>query len=428
MLEVLLVEPGSIADELELEAGDRLVAINDRAVADLIDVEVASRQEELKIEVLKQDGECWQLDFEKDADEPLGLEFPHPEPNQCGNNCIFCFVHQLPRGLRKTLYVKDEDYRFSYLYGAYVTLTNIDEADIRRITEQRLSPLYVSVHATDEALRRRLLGRSGPPIRELLQRLTAAGIELHTQIVLCPGINDGAALRQTIEELYALYPGVRSLAVVPVGLTRYRQSLPPLRLPSSDEAVAVLDLLQGYQQRFLVAGGSRFVFAADEFYLRAQRPFPELEAYEDLSQLENGVGMIPLFRHEAGQVLEEAEPLCARSVSTITGVSAAAEVQQFVAALAEKTGVRILLHLIRNEFFGERVSVAGLLAGRDVLQQLRGRELGEVLLIPDVMLKEGEDVFLDDLSLLDLERELGLRVEKIASNPWGLLEGIEGVC
>ncbi len=427
MLEILSVETGSIAAELELEVGDRILSINGQAINDLLDFEVACRLEDLSFEVLKKDGERWQLDFEKDAEEPLGLQLPHPEPAQCGNNCIFCFVHQLPKGLRKTLYVKDEDYRFSYLYGTYVTLTNIGEEKIRRIIDQQLSPLYVSVHATDEDLRRHLLGRSGPPILELLQRLTAAGIEIHTQIVVCPEINDGKALIQTIEDLYTLAPGVRSLAVVPVGLTGFRQQLPALRPPTVTEARELLELLHGYQDRFVEQGGSRFVFAADEFYLNAGMAFPDLVAYEDLCQLENGVGMIPLFREESEQVLDEALPLTAVTVSTVTGQSAAPELQTFVDALGEKTGVRILLHVIQNDFFGGHVSVTGLIAGEDIVKQLRGLPLGDVLMIPDVMLKEGADVFLDDLSLSDLERELKVPVVKIVSSPWGLLEGLEAL-
>ncbi len=427
MLEILSVEPGSIAAELELEVGDRILSINDKPINDLVDFVLASRLEDLSVEVLKQDGERWQLDFEKDAEEPLGLELPHPEMAQCGNDCIFCFVHQLPRGLRKTLYVKDEDYRFSYLYGAYVTLTNIGEDEIQRIIDQQLSPLYVSVHASDDDLRWRLLGRSGPPIIDLLRRLTTAGIEIHTQIVVCPEINDGQALIQTIEDLYMLAPAVRSLAIVPVGLTGFRQHLPALRPSTATEARDLLELLHGYQNRFVEQGGSRFVFAADEFYLKAGLDFPDIETYEDLFQLENGVGMIPLFREEAEQVLEEAVPLTRMTVSTVTGQSAASELQSFVDALGAKTGVHIQLKVIKNEFFGGYVSVTGLIAGADIVKQLRNQPLGDVLMIPDVMLKEGTDLFLDDLTLSDLERELQVRVVKIDSSPWGLLEGLEAL-
>lgn len=427
MVVIEAVEPGGIGDELGIEAGDRLLAINGRPVRDLIDVQLEERGEQILLEVEKADGTLWDLEIEKETEDRLGLQLEHPEPTQCGNNCLFCFVHQLPRGLRRSLYVKDEDYRFSFLYGAYVTLTNLAEADLARIIEQRLSPLYVSVHATEEQLRTRLLGRQGPPVLDLLQRLTAAGIVVHTQVVLCPGVNDGEDLERTLADLYALSPGVRSLAVVPVGLTGYRQRLPQLRRPTAPEAAALIDLVQGWQRRALEEKGSRFVFAADEFFLQANRPFPPLVQYEDLPQLENGVGMIPLFRQEAAEALAEAEPLAAPGVgvAVVTGESAAAEVRHFAAALAERTGLAIEVHVVRNLFFGGQVSVAGLLAGADIVEQLRGKPLGSTLLIPEVMLKEGEDIFLDDLSLIDLERQLGVPVRSIASTPWGLLEALE---
>ena len=425
MLEILAVEPGSIAEELELQAGDVLLAVNDKPLRDQIDFQLYTAVEDLVLEVRRKDGEMWELELEKDAFEPLGLHFEHPDPTQCGNNCIFCFVHQLPRGLRRTLYVKDEDYRFSYLYGSYVTLTNISDADMERIIEQRLSPLYVSVHATDEELRARLIGRQGPPVLDLLERLTAAGIEVHTQIVLCPGFNDGAQLERTIGDLYALHPGIRTLAVVPVGLTGYRERLPQLRPLDAAGAAAVLETLHRFQERYLAETGTRFVFAADELYLKAGVEFPPLEAYEELSQVENGVGLIPVFRADAVDVLLEARKLRAGAVSTFTGASASGELTRFAADLAAKTGVKIHLHTIRNDFFGGEVTVAGLIAGADLVAQLQGKELGEALLVPDVVLRDGEDVFLDDLTLPQVAQALGVAVFKIDSTPWGLLEGLE---
>jgi putative radical SAM enzyme (TIGR03279 family) len=425
MLEITGVEPGSIAEELELEAGDSILTVNGHVISDLLDFQVHASAEELLIEVRKHDGELWDLEVEKDADADLGLNFEHPEPTQCGNNCIFCFVHQLPTGMRRTLYVKDEDYRFSYLYGSYVTLTNVTEADIERIITQRLSPLYVSVHATDEQLRTRMLGRQGPPILELLKRLAGSGIEIHTQVVLCPGINDGPELARTIEDLVALYPWVLTLAVVPVGLTGYRQRLPDLRPPTEAEARAILTSIHDYQERFLCNCGSRFVFAADELYLRAGLEFPPLVAYEDLAQVENGVGLVPQFRAEAAEVLSEAPSLQLSAVATFTGESARGELSRYVAELSAKTGTTIHLYPVRNTFFGGHVSVTGLLTGRDVLSELKGKDLGQALLVPDVVLREGDAVFLDDISLDDLERELGVKVLKVASTPWGLLDGLE---
>lgn len=426
MLAIVAVQPDSVGTELELEPGDQVLSINGKPVRDLLDYHLYIAEENVLLEVRKADGALWDLEFEKDAEDHLGLEFEHPQPNQCGNNCVFCFVHQLPRGMRRSLYIKDEDFRFSFMYGAYVTLTNIGEEEIARILEQHLSPLYVSVHATDEAIRRTLIGRDHIlPILPLLQRLVAGGIQLHTQIVLCPEINDGACLERTIDDLAALRPGLLSLAIVPVGLTGHRRRLPQLRPFTQPQAAAVVELLHQRQQRFLAETGSRFLFAADELYLQAKVEFPELDEYEELPQLENGVGMIPLFRAEAEAVLEEAGPLCLGSISLITGVSAFGELERFLQQLSQKTAVTLELHGIHNDFFGGQVTVTGLLTGTDILAQLQGRDLGDALLIPDVVLREGEDVFLDDMTLEQLRQELGLPVIKIESNPWGVLEALE---
>jgi putative radical SAM enzyme (TIGR03279 family) len=427
VLEILAVDPESIAEELELEPGDRILAVNGRPVRDLVDMEIFGAEEQMLLEIEKASGELWDLEIEKDAGEPLGMHFPHPEPTQCGNNCLFCFVHQLPRGMRGTLYVKDEDYRFSFLYGAYVTLTNIGEEDIARITEQRLSPLYVSVHATDHQLRQRLLGRSAPSILELLRRLTAAGICIHTQVVLCPGINDGVDLERTVEDLYALFPMVQSLAVVPVGLTGYRQRLPDLRTPTREEAQETLELIHRYQERFLGEGGSRFVFAADELYLKAGAPFPPLEEYEELAQIENGVGMVSQFRAQGREALCEATPLRVPAVSVFTGESFADELELFSRELAIRTTIRIDVHRIRNQFFGGHVTVAGLLTGRDVVAQLQGKIRTTVLLVPDVVLREGDSVFLDDMPVEEIGRQLGVAVKVFGSTPFGLLEALESL-
>jgi len=427
MLEIVAVDPGSIAEELELEAGDSLLSVNGHVIRDLLDFSLHAAAEELLLEVQKRDGELWDLELEKDVDADLGLHFEHPEPTQCGNNCIFCFVHQLPKGMRRTLYVKDEDYRFSYLYGSYVTLTNVSEEDIERIIVQRLSPLYVSVHATDDQLRSRLLGRQGPSILELLRRLSGAGIEIHTQVVLCPGINDGRELERTIEDLVELYPWVLSLAVVPVGLTGYRQRLPELRPLTEVEARTVIELVHRYQERFRRSCGSRFVYAADEIYLKARIDLPPLAAYEDLAQIENGVGLVALFRSQAKEVLGEAAPLQVPAVAIITGESAGDELARFTEELSAKTGTTILLYVVRNAFFGGHVSVTGLLTGHDIIRELKGKPLGNALLVPDVVLREGEDLLLDDLSLSDLERELGVDVIKVPSTPWGVLEGLEAL-
>jgi putative radical SAM enzyme (TIGR03279 family) len=420
------VVPGSIAAELDLSAGDKLCAVNGEQVRDFLDLFLAEQQEDMLLVVEKQNGDIWELEIEKNLEDRLGIAVEHPDPKQCGNNCIFCFVHQLPKGMRRSLYIKDEDFRFSYLYGAYVTLSNIAEADIQRIIKQQLSPLYISVHATDETLRTRLLGRQSPAIMPMLKRLTEAGIELHTQIVVCPGINDGEALEQTIAALYTLSGGIRSLAVVPIGLTGHRLHLPELRTPTPVEAEEIISCVDRWQQKAQAETGSRFIFVADEFYLKAGVDFPPLENYEDLPQVENGIGQVALFRSQAVEALLEAEPMKrAVTVSTLTGESFYPELQGYLEQLTEKTANTVHLYKIENKFFSGQVTVAGLLTGQDLLNHLRGQELGEALLVPDVLLRDGEDLFLDDMTLSDLAESLGVSCVKIPSTPWGILDAME---
>ena len=435
MLDILAIDPDSIAAELGLCAGDRLLALNGEPVRDWLDYQLLVQTEELLVEVERADGELWEIEVGKAADEPLGLRLPHPEPEQCGNNCIFCFVHQLPPGMRRSLYVKDEDYRFSYLYGAYVTLTNLDEPSLQRILTQRLSPLYVSVHATEEQLRERLLGRKGPAILDLLRQLVAGGITVHAQAVICPGINDGAELERTFRDLVALAPaaaelavqrtGLASLAIVPVGLTGYRQRLPLLRPVTPEEARTLVAWVQARQAECLAALGSRFVYAADELYLSAGIDFPPLVEYEGLPQLENGVGLVARFRAQAQEVLAQAGPLDLPPVSVITGAASAGEIRGFCAALGSRTGVAIEVVVVPNRFFGGAVSVTGLLTGRDIAEELGRRKPGEVLLIPEVLLREGTELLLDDLTIAELERRLGLVIEVFPAEPWGLWDILE---
>lgn len=425
MLPIVSVDHESIAAELELEPGDQLLCINDQKIADLLDYLFYEAQEELTLEVRKTDGEVWVQELEKDAGMPLGLHFEHPSPEQCGNNCIFCFVHQLPRGMRRSLYVKDEDYRFSYLYGSYITLSNLDEEAVERIVAQRLSPLYVSVHAVNDQVRSHLLGKAQEPILPLLQRLVAAGIELHTQIVLCPGINDGEVLVETIKALSALRPGVLSLAIVPLGLTGHRFGLPTLRGLTTADAEQALRTVEGWQHMFLHESGRRFVFAADELYLLAGHEFPPLDDYEELPQLENGVGLLPLFRADAEDVLEQAIALPGGLVTVITGVSAATDIKRFCAQLSIKTGIKIQVVPIRNDFFGGGVTVSGLLTGGDIMAQLKGYELGVALLVPAVICRDGGDTLLDDVTLTDLAVHIKIPVIEVEPSPWGIFAALE---
>ncbi|HKJ04386.1 MAG TPA: DUF512 domain-containing protein [Geopsychrobacteraceae bacterium] len=427
MLKIEDVSPGGLAELAGLQIGDHLISVNGRKIVDILDYFLSLNADLLQLEILRAGNGVLLYELEMEEHLDPGLQMEHPDPEHCGNNCLFCFVHQLPKGLRKTLYVKDEDYRYSYLYGSYITLSNIDQVALQRIIDENLSPLYVSVHATDEELRTQLLGRKSPPIYELLEQLTGAGIEVHCQIVVCPGINDGKVLQRSIETLYRLAPKICSLAVVPVGLTRFRKNLPVMRALTRQESVATVEMIEMLQQRFVRLNGSRFVFAADELYLQADRQIPDIADYEELWQLENGVGLIAQFRCDAQEVLLDAEPLELNKVTLLTGCSFAQELKTFVRQLSQRTGVEIVVCPIRNMFFGEQVTVAGLLTGQDLLAQLSDQELGEVLLLPDVMLKSDEDVFLDDLSLSELSERLNIRVKKIASTPWGLLDGLEAI-
>jgi len=424
----LLIEnvvPGSIADELELEGGDRLVAINGHRLRDIIDYNFYGAETELTLEIVRADGEAWEIEVERGEDEPLGLVFPAPKPMQCGNKCLFCFVHQLPKGLRPPLYVKDEDYRLSFLYGNSVTLANIGPAELQRIKEQRLSPLYLSVHATDPALREKLLGTAGIiPVLDIMRELAANRITMHTQVVLCPGLNDGAALEQTVSDLVALQPQVASLAIVPVGITSHRNGLPPLQPVTREYAARFIENWYPRGRELARQLGRPFLYLADEFFIKGELPFPPLEEYGDLPQIENGVGMIPLFLEEAREVLNEAVRLDARTVTVITGESPYHYLASFLQALSRKTGVNLVPVAVRNRLFGDNVTVTGLVAGRDIVEALRGCELGTLVIVPDVMLKEGEGVFLDDLGIDELQKELGCAVLVAESTPWGLYNAL----
>jgi len=424
MVVIEQVAPDSIGRELDLEAGDMLLKVNEQPVEDCLDARFWLAEESVLLEIQKVNGELWELEVDKEVADDLGLAFEHPQPRSCGNQCIFCFVHQLPRGLRSTLYVMDEDYRFSFLYGAYVTLSNLSEADLQRIINQQLSPLYVSVHTTNPELRNRMLHQEVAPILPLLKRLLAGGIAMHTQVVVCPEWNDADELKRTIHELRALGEGILSLALVPVGLTGQRTGLPRLRVPTAGEAAAVLDLLEPLQETYCNERGTRWVFAADEWYLRAGRDIPDYSAYEDFPQLENGVGMIADFRHQARRLLARIRSSFSLQLTAVTGRSFAAELAAFLQKLEDKSRVQIESVAVESRLFGGDVSVAGLVAGRDIVTQLENRQLGSALLVPDVMLREGTDMFLDNLTIAQLAELLGVPVKKVAATPSGLWKGV----
>jgi putative radical SAM enzyme (TIGR03279 family) len=409
------VVPDSIAAEMELEPGDRIVSINGSTLRDFIDFRFFETEENLTIEVSKAGGEGWVLDVEKDYDEDLGVEFVDAgfgHTKRCANRCVFCFVDQMPPALRETLYVKDDDYRLSFWSGNFITLTNVGDAELERIIQQRLSPLFISVHTTNPELRKLMLGnKKAGLIVGQLKRLAAAGIEMHTQVVLCPGLNDGRELEKTVADLSSLWPAVRSLAVVPVGLTRFRESCYPLKPVTPAEAKQVVRWAGEKQEEFLASLDNPFIFVSDEFYLLAGEQVPPSGRYAGFPQLENGVGLVRLFLEEWKEVAQELpleiDPL---RVTIATGVLGAMVLRQVVARLNRIQGLKVTVKAIVNSFFGQRVTVTGLVTGQDLINQIDPLAIGDLLVIPAVMLKQDEELFLDDTTLAGLAGHLKTRV------------------
>jgi putative radical SAM enzyme (TIGR03279 family) len=420
--------PASVAG---LRAGDRIVAIDGRALRDVIDFQFHSGEVLMALTV-ERDGAPATRRLRRRPGEDLGLELEAPRPAEiatCANKCVFCFIHQLPKGMRKSLYVKDDDFRLSFLHGNYITLTDLDEAALERIVEQRLSPLYISVHATDPALRHALLGRprASAEILPRMERLAKAGIRMHAQIVLCPGLNDGAHLERTVHELAPLHPHVATTAIVPVGLTRHRQRLPSLRTLIAHEARALVEVVAGWQARFVDTLGSRFVFLGDEVYLQAGAPLPQAEAYEEFVVAEDGIGLVRRFEDDFAAALRR-PPVwrAARSVTVVSGELYAPRLRALLARLPDGAPA-VEVVAVRNEFFGGTISVAGLLTGQDIQRQLAGRgALGDAVLVPGVALRDGEGVFLDDLTPADLARDLGVPVTVVVPEPRALLRALRG--
>lgn len=422
------VRAGTPAAGAGLQPGDRILAINGRAVRDAIDFQFHAGDARLRLEV-ERAGERWPLTVAR-GDAELGVELVPPRPGEiatCANKCVFCFVHQLPRGLRRSLYVKDDDFRLSFLHGNYVTLTDLDEAGMDRIVEQRLSPLYVSVHATDPALRHRLLGRprGSADVLPRMERLARADIRMHAQIVLCPDLNDGPHLARTVHDLARLHPHVATAAVVPVGLTRHRERLPALRPLGPDEARGLVATVAAWQAAFLAQIGSRFVFLGDEIYLLAGAAVPPAAAYEGFPVAEDGIGLVRRFEDEAARLGgRRRRAIVPRAVTVVTGVLYAPRMASVLGSLA-LPGVRADVVAVRNELFGPGITVAGLLAGQDIQRQLAARQdLGDEILVPAVAVRDGDGVFLDDVTPGDLARDLGLRVRVVEPTARALLAAL----
>jgi putative radical SAM enzyme (TIGR03279 family) len=409
-----------------LAAGDRILAVNGQAVRDAIDFQFHGGADRMDLTV-ERDGARRAVRVAGGAG-PLGLTLDAPKPGEiatCANKCVFCFIHQLPKGMRRSLYVKDDDFRLSFLHGNYITLTDLSEEELTRIETQRLSPLYVSVHATDPALRWELLGRPrvSAAILPRLERLARAGIRMHAQIVLCPDRNDGAQLERTVRELAPLHPHVATAAIVPVGLTAHRERLPSLRTLTDAEARALVETVHAWQAGFRPRLGSRFVFLGDEVYLQAGAPLPEAEAYEDFPIAEDGIGLVRRFEDGFARAVDRRRSTTGTArVTVVSGTLYAPRLARLLAALP---GSAARVVAVPNRHFGGSLSVAGLLTGGDIQRHLATLgDLGDAVLVPGVALRDGDGVFLDDVTPADLARDLGVPVKVIPPEPRDLLRAL----
>lgn len=427
------VIPGSIGEELEVESGDRLVSINGNEILDVLDYHYHMNDEYLVVVIKKADGEEWELEVEKEYEEDLGFVFDNgmmDEYRSCKNKCMFCFVDQMPPGMRETLYFKDDDARLSFLQGNYITLTNLSERDVKRIIDYKLGPINISVHTTNKDLRNKMLHNrfAGDDLAKMDQ-LFSASIPMNGQIVLCKNVNDREELERTIKDLTAYIPVMESVSIVPVGLSKHREGLYPLESFTKEDAALVLHMIHHWQNVCYEKHGLHFIHASDEWYLLAEESIPEKERYDGYLQLENGVGMLRLLHDEFMQALEEAQGNAniKRTVSIATGYLAADFLKGLTSNMKSKfPNITIHIYPIRNDFFGEKITVSGLLTGQDIISQLKGKNLGEELLLPCSMMKNEEEVFLDDITVGEMKKALQVSIDIVKSDGQYLLDGLCG--
>ncbi|NLO10640.1 MAG: DUF512 domain-containing protein [Clostridiales bacterium] len=427
------IESGSIADELGLAPGDQLISINGNSIKDVLDYHYLIKDESLNVLIRKTDNEEWELDIEKDYDDDLGIIFEDglmDSYNSCRNKCIFCFIDQMPPNMRDTLYFKDDDARLSFLQGNYITLTNLSDEEVDRIIFYKLSPINISIHTTNEDLRCRMLkNRFAGSSLSKMQRLKDAGITMNGQIVLCKGWNDKDELEKTIHDLSAFLPQMQSVSIVPVGITKFRDKLTPLEPFTCDEAKEVIDTIHRWQNIFLTHYKTRFIYGGDEWYINAGLPIPDEEDYEGYPQIENGVGMLRSFTDEFYTYFNEL-PGDERTkvLSIATGVLASPYISRMVKDIRGKyPNIKIHIYTIENDFFGKNITVAGLITGGDLTSQLKNKALGETLLLPDVLLRHGENILLDDITIEDIERTLQTRISIVQSDGKSFIDTILGI-
>lgn len=422
MNKISQVLQNSIGEEMDIEKGDELISINGEKINDIIDYKYLVSDDYIRMEIKKPDGEIWDLEIEKDYDEDLGLVFENSiidEAKSCSNKCIFCFIDQLPKGLRETLYFKDDDSRLSFLQGNFVTLTNMKDEDIERIIKYRISPINVSVHTTNPDLRIKMLNnRFAGNIYDRLYKLSEAGIKINCQIVLCPGINDGEELMKTSEDLFKLYPSIENVAVVPVGITKFRKGLFDLNLYDKNSALEQINIVKKLQEKYIDKVQSPFIRLSDEFYIISDTEIPQEEHYGEYEQLEDGIGMTRLFRENIRTSVKSLDPGISASITFITGTLAYEEIKK-AAELIHKKNNKINASAIGiiNRFFGETITVAGLITAADIIDQTSGVTLGDYVIIPDNMLRRDyelktsdEKVFLDNITVEELQNKLNRKI------------------
>jgi len=424
------IAPGSIAEELGIEPGDRLVEINGQKVKDIFDYHYMCNEEYLTVVVAKPDGEEWEFEIEKEYEDDLGIEFENglmDDYRSCSNKCIFCFIDQMPPGMRETLYFKDDDSRLSFLQGNYVTLTNMSEEDVERIITYKMSPINVSVQTMNPQLRCKMLNNrfAGDALKKI-KRFAEAGIVMNGQIVLCKGVNDGDELEYSLQELFKYAPNMQSVSVVPVGLSKYREGLYPLESFNKEEAGKTIDIIEKWQKIAYDKFGFHFAQASDEWYLLAERPLPEEDRYDGYLQLENGVGMITLLRNEFVEALKKAEASDKeKQVLVATGRLAAPTIAHLSTLIKDKfPNIKVRVKAIRNDFFGEKITVSGLITGQDLLAQVKDDFPEEVLLIPINMLRSGEETLLDDYTVTEISEILQKPIRVVSSEGEDLLRAM----
>ena len=412
--------------------GDEIVSINGNVIHDVLDYKYFSYEPVLHIKLRRKDGTEHIVRVEKPEGRDLGLEFAEylmDNPRSCANNCVFCFIDQLPKGMRKTMYFKDDDARLSFLLGNYITLTNLSEREIQRIIDLHISPVNISVHATDPELRVRLLrNKNAGKCVDIMRRFAGGGIVMNCQIVCCPGLNDGKALMQTMQDLAAMHPAVHSVSIVPVGLTKFREGLYPLTPFTPEHAAETLDLVNAFGDECVKKFGARVFFCADELYLKAGRELPPEEFYEEFTQLENGVGMLRLQQTEFRSALSLSDPPDGVPFSMAAGVSAAPFLEKLLCTAQEKYAtIKGHVYAIENDFFGRSINVSGLITGQDLIAQLRGKDLGERLLISNNMVRHDELDFLDDITLEQASAALGVPIYPVDADGFALCDAMFGI-